>query len=198
MNSKYNGFIGVYDNVYPEGYCKHLVSEFDRLESSGAGSNRIQSEGAKRHIKNDHQLGMALKGHELVPFENNNAVDVFFSGLQRCYDEYVSKFSVLVDAKIRATTMKAQRTGPGGGYHVWHGEQGNGDQANRVLVYMLYLNTLSPEQAGETEFLYQQERYTPTENQMIIWPAAYTHTHRGNTVFGEKSKYVVTGWFYYD
>ena len=63
---------------------------------------------------------------------------------------------------------------------------------------MLYLNTLGSDQAGETEFLYQQQRFKPTENQMILWPASFTHTHRGNTVFGTQSKYVVTGWFYYD
>jgi hypothetical protein len=94
--------------------------------------------------------------------------------------------------------MKTQRTDPGGGYHVWHGEQGNGDHAHRVLVYMLYLNTLEASEGGETEFLYQKERYQPVENTMILWPAAYTHTHRGNTVLGDRSKYIVTGWFYYD
>lgn len=199
MNAEYKGFIGVYNNVYPEGYCKHLINEFDRLEMSGAGSNRIVSENAKRHIKNDHQIiGMALKGHATTNFENKNIVDMFFDGLQKCYEDYVSVFSTLQDSSIRATIMKMQRTSPGGGYHVWHSEQGNGEHANRVLVYMLYLNTLEPNQAGETEFLYQKERYMPTENQMIIWPASYTHTHRGNTVFGDRSKYIVTGWFYYD
>jgi hypothetical protein len=198
MNSKYNGFIGVYDNVYPEGYCQHLISEFNRLENVGAGVNRIQSENAKRHVKNDYQLGMSLKGHDAMPFDGTNIVDLFFNGLQKCYDDYVSVFSPLQEAKIRATVMKMQRTGPGGGYHVWHSEQGNGEHATRVLVYMLYLNTLEPSEAGETEFLYQKERYNPTENQMILWPAAFTHLHRGNTVLGERSKYVVTGWFYYD
>lgn len=198
MNAEYKGFIGVYNNVYPEGYCKHLISEFDRLESFGAGANRIQTDNVKRHVKNDYQISIALRGHDAKEFNGENVVSVFFKGLQKCYDEYVSVFSSLADGRIRGTVMKMQRTGPGGGYHVWHGEQGNGDQASRVLVYMLYLNTLEPEEAGETEFLYQQERYRPTENQMILWPAAYTHTHRGNTVFGERSKYIVTGWFYYD
>ena len=198
MNANYNNFIGVYDGVYPDGYCQHLITEFDRLESAGAGSNRVQSEGAKRHVKNDYQIGMALKGHEVKPFDGRNSVELFFDGLQKCYEHYIDVFSSLQDGKIRATVMKMQRTGPGGGYHVWHGEQGNGEQANRVLVYMLYLNTLNPSEAGETEFLYQKERYNPTENQMILWPASYTHTHRGNTVFGERSKYIVTGWFYYD
>jgi hypothetical protein len=63
---------------------------------------------------------------------------------------------------------------------------------------MLYLNTLSTEEAGETEFLYQQRRLQPTENTTVLWPAAFTHAHRGNTVFGERSKYIVTGWFYYE
>lgn len=198
MNSKYNGFIGIYDNVYPEGYCQHLISVFDEMEASGAGSNRVQSENAKRHIKNDYQIGMSLKGHNIEPFNGHNPVDLFFNGLQKCYDEYINTFSTLVDGKIRGTAMKMQRTSPGGGYHVWHGEQGNGEHANRVLVYMLYLNTLEPNEAGETEFLYQRERYNPTANQMLLWPASFTHTHRGNAVFGDRSKYIVTGWFYYD
>jgi hypothetical protein len=63
---------------------------------------------------------------------------------------------------------------------------------------MLYLNSLAPEEAGETEFLYQQTRLRPQQNQMIVWPAAYTHAHRGNVVHGENCKYIVTGWFYYD
>lgn len=198
MKVDYKGFIGVYDDVYPEGYCQHLINEFDRMELAGAGLNRKQSDGSPRHEKNDHQINISLRGHETNYFNGENVVNLFFNGLQRCYEEYVSMYSTLQHGKIRGTTMKLQRTGATGGYHVWHHEQGNDEHANRVLVYMLYLNTLEPQQAGETEFLYQQERYRPKENQLLIWPAAYTHAHRGNAVFGERSKYIVTGWFYYD
>lgn len=198
MNKSYQDFIGIYRNVYPEGYCAHLISEFERLISCGAGSDRRASEGADPHTKNDMQIGLNFGVHTAAPFHNDAAVDIFFNGLQACYDDYSSEFSVLKNGRIRGTAMKMQRTSPGGGYHVWHGEQGNGDQADRVLVYMLYLNTLAPEEAGETEFLYQQRRVSPEENTMILWPAAFTHAHRGNTVFGERSKYIVTGWFYYD
>jgi hypothetical protein len=62
------------------------------------------------------------------------------------------------------------------------------------LVYSAYLNTI--EEAGETEFLYQKLRVAPKENTVVIWPAAFTHTHRGNVVHGDKSKYIITGWFY--
>lgn len=198
MIAEYKDFIAVYRNVYPDGYCQHLIKEFERLVESGAGSNRQRSEGALKHRKNDTQLGLNFGIQSAQDFNGTPAARMFFDGLQRCYDTYTEQYSVLREARILGTHMKMQRTDPGGGYHVWHGEQGNGEHADRVLVYMLYLNTLTQEEAGETEFLYQQRRLQPTENTMVLWPAAFTHAHRGNTVFGERSKYIVTGWFYYE
>jgi hypothetical protein len=198
MNAEYKDFIAIYRDIYPDGYCQHLIKEFDRLVESGAGTNRQRGEGAPKHRKNDTQLALNFGVHCAQNFNGNSATRVFFDGLQQCYDAYTEQFSVLKEGKITGTAMKMQRTDPGGGYHVWHGEQGNGEHADRVLVYMLYLNTLTQEEAGETEFLYQQRRLQPTENTMVLWPAAFTHAHRGNTVFGERSKYIVTGWFYYE
>lgn len=199
MNKEYIEHIAIYKNVYPEGYCQHLISEFNRLEEGGAGSSRQKSEEALKHVKDDHQIMIELANHNLLPFNETNSTTVFFDGLQTCYDDYTNKYSVLKDnGKIRATVMKMQRTSPGGGYHVWHGEQGPGTEANRVVVYMLYLNSIPPEDGAETEFLYQKKRFSPVENTMVIWPAAYTHAHRGNPVLGETHKHIVTGWFYYD
>jgi len=199
MNKEFFEHIALYHDVYPQGYCQHLISEFDRLESAGAGSNRQQSEGALKHAKDDHQIFVNIRNHNMLPFQDKNTADLFFDGLQQCYDDYTAKYSVLKDnGNIRATHMKMQRTGPGGGYHVWHAEQGPGLQVSRVLTYMLYLNSIVPEDGAETEFLYQKKRFSPTENTMVLWPAAYTHAHRGNPVLGANHKYIVTGWFYYD
>lgn len=198
MKVEYKDFIGIFSGVYPEGYCQHLINEFERLVEFGAGTNRQRGEGALKHHKNDLQVHLNLNGQSVTPFQNISATGVFFGGLQRCYDAYTEEFSILKDAQITGTHVKMQRTPPSGGYHNWHSEQGNGDHVNRGLVYMLYLNTLLPQEAGETEFLYQQRRIQPIENTMVIWPAAYTHAHRGNTVFGNNNKYIVTGWFCYE
>jgi len=209
MNIEYKKFIGLYSNVYPEGYCQHLIEQFDILQNKGAGSSRLKSERANHHDKADHQIFLpvdgfedevSIKGHDydIKTFDGKGVSDIFFDGLQKCFEEYSNTFSILKIKSMRATAMKMQRTPPGGGYHVWHDEQGSNETVRRALVYMLYLNTIAPENAGETEFLYQRERYSPIENTMVMWPAAYTHVHRGNTVFGNDSKYIVTGWFYYD
>ena len=199
MNIEHKDFIGFYRDLYPSGYCQHLIKEFDRLEEAGVGANRQRSEGMHKHIKDDHQIGINLKNHNLIPFGDIDPCDLFFEGLQACYNDYSSTYSVLRDGgNVRASVMKMQRTGPGGGYHIWHGEQGPGPQANRVLTYMVYLNSFGDGEGGETEFLYQRTRVKPEENLMLVWPAAYTHAHRGNPVLAEKHKYIVTGWFYYD
>lgn len=198
MNATQEDFIRIYENLYPDGFCEHLISEFERLTISGAGSNRQQSENALRHVKNDMQAELNFRTNTVAPFNDQAASDVFFSGLQKCYNDYLAEFSTLNNDNIKCTTMKMQRTDPGGGYHIWHSEHGNGIFADRVLVYMVYLNSLLPEEGGETEFLYQRKRIRPERNTMILWPAAFTHTHRGNTVLGDRSKYVVTGWFYYE
>ena len=206
MNIEYDNFIGFYRNVYPSGYCEHLIKAFDVLEENGVGLNRQQSENTLKHIKDDYQIGINIKNHDIEPFKwienereiNEQSSKLFFNGLQKCFNEYSSKYSILkTNGNIRASTMKMQRTGPGGGYHVWHAEQSEGDSANRSIVYMLYLNSLDGE-GGETEFLYQKLRIKPEENLMLFWPASYTHVHRGNPVLNETNKYIVTGWFYYD
>lgn len=199
MKIEHKDFIAFYRDLYPSGYCEHLIKEFNRLEESGVGSNRQRSENASRHIKDDYQIGINLRNHNLEAFEDLDACNMFFDGLQRCYEEYSSTYSVLRESgSIRGSIMKMQRTGPGGGYHIWHGEQGAGAQANRVLTYMLYLNSFEDGEGGETEFLYQRTRVKPEGNLMLVWPAAYTHAHRGNPVLADKHKYIVTGWFYYD
>jgi len=198
MKVDYKEFIGIYRNVFPEDYCEHLVTEFERLCESGAGSNRQRSENTPKHRKDDMQVGLNMGIHTVSPFSEQSTESIFFKGLQRCYDDYTERFSILKEEEIKGTAMKMQRTDPGGGYHIWHSEQGRGKDAERVLVYALYLNDFSEHEGGETEFLYQKLRIKPEKNLLLIWPAAFTHVHRGNTVLGSQAKYIVTGWFYYD
>jgi hypothetical protein len=198
MKTEYKDFIGVFSDVYPDEFCQHLIAEFDRNQALGAGTDRQNGEGAAKHVKNDYQIFSNGKNINFEPFQDKNTVDLFFDGLQACFEEYGNQFSVIKDTRINCNNMKMQKTSSGGGYHVWHGEKGNDDQARRGLVYMLYLNTLPTEANGETEFLYQQRRLNPVENTMVLWPAAFTHAHRGNPVYGDNEKYIVTGWFYHE
>jgi len=193
MTEDYQDFVGIYNDVYPDGFCDHLIKEVDYLQECGAGSNRLQREGVPRYLKEDYVI-FAVGGH-IRPFNGIEVHDIFFDGLQKCFEQYGDYYSTIQLVNLKASVIKLQKIGPGQGYHVWHFEQGNNNTGNRVLTYILYLNTLNEDQAGETEFLFQQRRVRPVKNSIILWPAAFTHTHRGNPVFGNKDKYIATGWF---
>ena len=82
--------------------------------------------------------------------------------------------------------------GPKGGFHTWHCERGSSDYGSRCLTWTIYLNDIH--EGGETEFLYQHLRVKPNEGSLVIFPASYTHVHRGNPPLKE-AKYIITGWF---
>ena len=189
-------FISMYDDIYPAGFCDHMILEFDRIFDLGVGTNRQKGEKASKTRKEDDHFDILnIRNHKARPFNGEDSLEILLAGLQDCFVEYSSEFDILKDIPLNCTSAKMQRTPPGGGYHVWHCEQMR-SEPERVLVYSIYLNTLEPDAAGETEFLYQKLRIPPKENSLVIWPASYTHTHRGNVVHGNDSKYIVTGWFH--
>ena len=198
-------FIGIYSFVYEPEYCEHLISEFERLHNIGVTVNRRDYDCSSKVFKADDSFEgsfdtvMEATNHTMAWYNGRPCREIFWDGLQKCVDAYVENFPLFQDCNIKSTTMKIQRTRPGEGYHVWHSEYhptiGNN---NRVLVFSLYLNNLGPEDGGETEFLYQKVRLKPEQGTVIIWPAGFTHTHRGNTVLGKTNKYIVTGWFHYE
>ena len=194
MQDEYRDFIGIYKNAFSSDFCKHVVTHFDGALGNGAGHTR-QEVGDNKHYRSDTCMD-SRSGDMFTPYNGTTVNKVFFSGLQECFENYTSKHSVLKEFNLVTNFFKIQKTTPGEGYHIWHCEHGPEYYATRVLVFMLYLNTLDSEEAGETEFLYQQRRVKPEEGTMVIWPAAFTHTHRGNTVHGKNNKYVITGWFH--
>jgi hypothetical protein len=86
---------------------------------------------------------------------------------------------------------KIQKTEVGGGYHVWHNEDDIPQNMRRIATFILYLNDV--DEGGETEFLYYPKRVKAKQGRFILWPAGFTHTHRGNPPISN-TKYIVTGW----
>lgn len=197
--------IGIYNFVYEPEYCEHLISEFERLHDIGVTLPRKEYDHASKVSKADNCFDgsydsvVEATNHTMKRYNGRPCRDYFWEGLQKCLDSYVENFPLIQDANIKSTSMKIQRTCPGEGYHIWHSEYHPSiTNNNRVLVFTLYLNTLAPEDGGETEYLYQKVRLKPEQGTVVIWPAGFTHAHRGNTVLGKTNKYIVTGWFHYE
>ncbi len=82
-----------------------------------------------------------------------------------------------------------------GGYPYWHCELYPRDPGcetlHRHLLWTLYLNEEFEE--GETEFHFQRRKIAPRTGALLIAPASFTHTHRGNRPKGG-DKFIATSW----
>jgi|TARA_E500000305_G_C3979023_1_gene215869 hypothetical protein len=175
----------------PEKVCDNLIKLFH--------DNKDKVVTGKCVHKNKHGLNTDVKESQdlyISPHNFNPILKEYRDYQQKCLEKYVerypdvdryAKFNINIDYNIQYYV-------PGGGFKIWHHESANPDVSNRVLVFMTYLNTV--ENAG-TEFR-NQNTTTPCEKGLtLIWPTAFTHTHRG-VVNKDKEKYIITGWYTYN
>lgn len=189
MQHTFDGFVGVFPNLFDKKYCQDVINFFETMSSTGCVKNRRVSEDAQKTVKDDEQLFSQEHLHQipLMQFQKH-----FNEKFWSAYNVYAENFDVLkTSGHHNNYAFKIQKTKIGGGYHVWHYESCSRDLSNRLLTWILYLNDV--DEGGETEFLYQHKRIKPKEGTLILWPAAFTHTHRGNPPISN-DKYIVTGW----
>lgn len=180
-------FIGVFPNALPPELCELMMEKLDHAQDAGLTLGRFEPQ------KKDQQLFLfEIPAHQSIPMK---AYQQFNEHLQACYLTYADKYSSALSEASGAHTIyqiKLQKTEPSQGYHVWHYEQSERNVGSRLLVWTAYLNTI--EEGGETEFLYQSRRVKPEQGTICIFPASFTHTHRGNPPLSG-SKYIATGWY---
>ena len=173
LHEDYIDFIGTYQNVFPQGFCRHVIQQYEIFFEKGFCGTRQRNEKMQKTLKDGSYYFLNMRnGHDIM-MENYNGsriMDTLREGLQRCFDAYANQFDILQALTLRSSDIKIQKTAPGEGYHIWHCEQVN-SEPNRCLVWAIYLNDI--DEAGETEFLYQKLRFAPKENAALIWPASY-------------------------
>lgn len=186
--SPFNGaqFIGVFDDIdLPQSYCERMIEEFENLAASGSA------------VRGEDLKGVIRRKDLIVRFLYESSIDLVnetFYVLQQAVERYVDVHPGLAAMDIRANDVNVQRTPPKGGFHVFHSEASNlSDQILRVLVWTIYLNDL-PDGEGCTEFLEQGVSVQPKAGRVVLFPADWTHTHRGNPTY-KQEKYIATGWY---
>lgn len=107
--------------------------------------------------------------------------------------EYIKIYPEAAQTPLwRATIPRLQRYAPGQYYHELHCENpGSAEYRTRHLVYMTYLNTING--GGGTEWPQWQFQAESIQAQTLIWPAGWTHYHRGIPAL--EPKWIITGWF---
>jgi len=191
MQLEFKDFVGIYKDFLDKDSCESFISAGEHLIAAGYSKNRLAFEGAPRHEKDDVALFSIteLPLSSVITEKNRTFLSLFWSV---AFKHYAEEYSVLQSYDRHGVYyVKFQKTLPGQGYHVWHSEDSAREVSNRIASFILYLNTV--EEGGETEFLYQKFRVKPEQGTLILFPAGYTHTHRGNPPLSNE-KYIITGW----
>ena len=172
-------FIRVYEDRMPTELSNELIKWFETVSTSG------------RMV---HRNGPSISDTQIaVDGVRKDFVDNIYACIGPCLEEYADDFPFLKGHDLMSSLCVMQRTEPksGDGYHRWHSERFGMNTVERVLAWTVYLNDV--QEGGETEFLYQGLRVAPKHGRIVIWPAGWTHVHRGNPPLSN-TKYILTGW----
>ena len=177
-------FIEVYDNALTQDECESIVNWFEESEHIHQVGQCGEHE-VRKDIKDSTDICIRMD-EPWLPCK------IIVPALSKSIMDYCDKYPMLNDISQFGNDMvyNIQRYNPNQGFFKEHCEQFC-KAYSRVLAWTLYLNDV--EDGGETEFLYQNLREEAVTGDVIIFPAGFTHTHRGNPPIGG-TKYIATTW----
>ncbi|WJG09677.1 2OG-Fe(II) oxygenase [Aliiglaciecola sp. LCG003] len=216
-------FIEVIDNVLPSELCKRFITQFEASKNTATGQTGGGVDTDKKRsldVSVVRNIEFQAEYHALLPLLSNQLISYFekyFFALigpigltvadpstgkpvKLTQDNFASvgkaNLPNLVQYLFRIGDINAQKyNAQQGGYPYWHSEvypqAGHNDALHRMLLFMFYLNDV--EEGGETDFYYQDRAIQPKAGSMVIAPAYFTHTHRGNVPVSN-DKYILTSW----
>ena len=117
----------------------------------------------------------------------------YFIYLQKSLEMYIEKYPIVnsLEAFDINEPFNIQYYKSGEGFFREHYEHcGAWPLSRRCLVFMTYLNDVPD---GGTEFIHQKLITPAKKGLTVIWPAFFTHTHKGQ--ISKSEKYIITGWY---
>ena len=162
--------------------------------------------------KGKHKQGCLTKGKDLVaknsvdltilPREialpENRFFQTYFKYLFEFYSDYSEQWPFLknIAQEVEIGKFNIQRYEKGQHFQRIHTERSSIASLHRLFAWMTYLNDVSPEDGGSTIFTHYGLELQPRKGQTLIWPAEWTHAHKGSILKGN-SKYIITGWMHF-
>tara|TARA_B100000212_G_C27378337_1_gene535746 strand:+ start:742 stop:1329 length:588 start_codon:yes stop_codon:yes gene_type:complete len=188
QNKKINtNFIGIY-SIPDKELMDIIIKFFDQninLQKPGStGDNEINTE--KKDNKEIRITPQNLNEEKYKIFLN------YVEYLKKCYSAYKNTYPFLESLpSLNMGAFQIQKYEINGHCSAWHSERDNIRASERVFAWMTYLNDVPC--GGETEFYHYGIKISPESGKTLIWPAEWTHAHRGNPTT-KKEKYIMTGW----
>ena len=188
IKTDFKDFIGTYKAS--DELCDKIIHYYNTNKHLAAPGSLYSVDGKNQSIDKTQKESTDLSisaTHIYYP------MDEYDKHLQESLNEYMktyedvnfhNRFSIVEHYNIQHYPI-------GGGFKRWHFEASSNATKSRLLVFMTYLNDVDD---GGTMFKYQNITIPAKKGLTLIWPSAFTHTHKGQ-ISQTKEKYIVTGWW---
>jgi hypothetical protein len=184
-------FIGCW-GLENDGLCERIVEFFEENGQAQAPGRT----GTGRVVESYKQsLDIYIRPKDLQMPECA-ALSEYIGLLHECFRDYTEQWDFLQTflSTVHVGGFNIQKYETGGHFGKLHSERTGLSKLHRVLVWMTYLNDV--ESGGETEFPHFGLRVRPVKGRTLIWPAEWTHAHRG-CVVEAGPKNIVSGWMHF-
>ena len=177
--------------IEPPSLCDELITYFE----ANIQKQRIGTTLGGRNLHAKDRVDMSIAPNE-IHLPGNELFKTYIDNLFTCYKDYLVQWPFLKEMgkKLEIGEFNFGRYHKGQHFQQIHTERSGLSTLHRVLAWMTYLNDV--DEGGETYFSHYDINVQPKKGLTIIWPAEWTHAHRGNVLVGE-SKYMLTGWMSY-
>ncbi len=180
-------FIECYPHVLSHDQCNHIINTFehDRRQVEGTVGGGLVNHAIK------HSTDVHAAFSKTTYDEYNNIIrPAVIGGLQL----YCGTYDYLVELAPWSIQdeYNIQKYTHGQGFGKLHCEK-QALHPDRTHAWMIYLNDAE----SGTQFPYQKLTTTPKTGDLWIWPAYWTHVHRGVTP-NKGRKFIATGWCVFD
>lgn len=173
--------------------CQRFIEEFEKSPDKSPGvsntAGSIGSTGAKKST--DLTFNPNMKDHKVWGELLDELVPKLIDQSYFYANRYVTAFENLDPFEL-SPLFNLQRYEPGEGFYQYHCERAGLAHSERLLVWMVYLNTVYD--GGQTEFYFQNHFEEAAAGKLVIWPSDWTYLHKG-VVSESETKYILTGWF---
>ena len=168
--------------------CEDLINYYEVNLSKQVKGRTAQ--GINPNIKDSFDIKINPK--EII-LPGNEVFKEYFEKLFECYKDYINEWPFLKDLAegLEIGSFNLQKYTSGQHFKKIHTERSSLENAHRIFAFMTYLNDV--EEGGSTYFSHYDLAIQPTKGLTLIWPAEWTHAHRGN-ILKKGSKYIITGW----
>ena len=179
-------FIGSW--IIQPSLCDNLITYYEKNNEKHVkgGTNK----GINIEIKDRKDLCIYPK--DLILPENEIVKD-YFKYLFECYEDYNKQWPFLgkLINHVDIGQFNMGKYEAGQHFKKIHCERASLNTLHRLLAFMTYLNDV--EDGGSTYFNHYDLDIKPKKGLTLLWPAEWTHSHKGN-ILKAGVKYIVTGW----